>query len=711
MKKLLMTLAIIFMTTYAWADRAQYVPELIVTEPGSVWTDVRAFTSFNQALTDIGAVTQTTLVISKDVTGVTTDEVTSNITLKFTKGSVIIMAANQTLTISGPIQADPGEQIFDTSGASSYVVGSATTKVSVVYPEWWGAAGNAYSVVSPATGTDDSAELNAALRFYGAYGGSTTPYGGTVELLPNSRYLVDDNIFVPIGVTLKGHWKYGFGRGSVRAGGSSIVLDDGSGTHSIYLDSFSSVDGVIVVNANIEVYNYAYTTYPTWTGTGITLDGYGGVNEPESPNVTNSMIVGFQYGIKKASVAGSNGCTLTNLYMHNRNSIWLATINNPVFLRDLYLYGWGTSGSPAYGMGGDGYGIYIDDIDAFYLSDTFVRAYKYHVGIRGVSGNAWGAINNVLCEGNLEVIPTDPTWYSYGFVLGNPSGAAESVSVRVSNCQACVGATGTNSYNWYINSSSSPIITSCGGVGANYGFYTVGGSEPYMSNCYANNNLHNFATPSYAIDDTNYLTNDVNGYGDFYRQLVVRQSQFGGNAGINLIGGKASNYSNLGFSMINSADILVQGAVIGSTQTDNTSGSEDMSLYISTIAAGGALTPRVSVASTGETTFSKAIAGTPDSITATDAGVAASVSTLITLVTTNGDGDLDKVTLANGTIVGQIKIIVCQTEGAAGDTWKVTPATANGWTNIAFTTVGNGCILVWTAAGWTLAGNNGGTVS
>ena len=99
-----------------------------------------------------------------------------------------------------------------------------------------------------------------------------------------------------------------------------------------------------------------------------------------------------------------------------------------------------------------------------------------------------------------------------------------------------------------------------------------------------------------------------------------------------------------------------------------------------------------------------------DSITATDAGVAASVATGITLVTTNGDSDLDNVTLADGT-TGQTKTIVCEVEGNAGDTWKITPANMVGGTQITFAGAGEGCTLVWSASGWIVSGNNGGTIS
>ena len=105
--------------------------------------------------------------------------------------------------------------------------------------------------------------------------------------------------------------------------------------------------------------------------------------------------------------------------------------------------------------------------------------------------------------------------------------------------------------------------------------------------------------------------------------------------------------------------------------------------------------------------------GKVDEITATSAGVAASVVTMNTEVTTNGDGDTDNVTLANGSS-GQIKHIYCVVSGGGSDIWKITPATMCGGTQITFGTgvAGEGCTLVYAdSEGWVVVANNGGTIS
>lgn len=117
------------------------------------------------------------------------------------------------------------------------------------------------------------------------------------------------------------------------------------------------------------------------------------------------------------------------------------------------------------------------------------------------------------------------------------------------------------------------------------------------------------------------------------------------------------------------------------------------------------------VETTGALTVGGAVIATPDEITAeSGVGTAASVVTLNTEVTTNGDSDLDNVTLANGTS-GQVKHIYCVVEGNVDDTWKITPATMCGGTQITFAGVGEGCTLVYADnEGWVVTANNGGTI-
>ena len=73
---------------------------------------------------------------------------------------------------------------------------------------------------------------------------------------------------------------------------------------------------------------------------------------------------------------------------------------------------------------------------------------------------------------------------------------------------------------------------------------------------------------------------------------------------------------------------------------------------------------------------------------------AISVSTALTLLQTAGS---NATTLANGTVVGQIKIIVHDT---AGGTSEMTPDDALGWIDADFATVGDTLTLMWTGTKW-----------
>ena len=83
---------------------------------------------------------------------------------------------------------------------------------------------------------------------------------------------------------------------------------------------------------------------------------------------------------------------------------------------------------------------------------------------------------------------------------------------------------------------------------------------------------------------------------------------------------------------------------------------------------------------------------------------AVSVATALTLLTTT---DTTACTLADGTIVGQIKIIVYDVD--SGST-VCTPATASGFSTVTFTDAGDTIVLLWTTTrGWVCIGGSSGS--
>ena len=86
---------------------------------------------------------------------------------------------------------------------------------------------------------------------------------------------------------------------------------------------------------------------------------------------------------------------------------------------------------------------------------------------------------------------------------------------------------------------------------------------------------------------------------------------------------------------------------------------------------------------------------------------AASVDHLITELTTTAANQA--ITLADGTVSGQVKIISLIVDG--GDA-VVTPTTLLGGTNITFDDAGDSVTLVWNSAvGWVVTSNSGVTVA
>ena len=73
---------------------------------------------------------------------------------------------------------------------------------------------------------------------------------------------------------------------------------------------------------------------------------------------------------------------------------------------------------------------------------------------------------------------------------------------------------------------------------------------------------------------------------------------------------------------------------------------------------------------------------------------AISVSTAVTLLETAGS---NATTLADGTVQGQIKIIVNDTDGGSS---QLTPAAPLGFANIDFANDGDSVMLIWTGTSW-----------
>ena len=87
---------------------------------------------------------------------------------------------------------------------------------------------------------------------------------------------------------------------------------------------------------------------------------------------------------------------------------------------------------------------------------------------------------------------------------------------------------------------------------------------------------------------------------------------------------------------------------------------------------------------------------------------AANVTSAVTAFTTNTDNsNANAVTLAAGTVSGQIKILYTKVESSSGQTSVVTPAAFANGTTITFDAVGDAAILYYNGSTWVCLAQQG----
>jgi len=204
MKKFIvgLSLALLLASTPSWGARATYVPDLVVTEPGAVWTDMRAFTEAGSDGGFVAAVTAMNsqagggiLLVSQDAVLTTSPTLDADVTLRFTQGSTITVPSGQTLTIKGDIEAGL-QQIFIDGDTTNYdgVQFSTETATRKVLPEWWGAVAD--------NSTNCFAAIQSAINSIGQSGAATAPKGKVQ--FSGGNYKITGTAEVQSGVSIAG---------------------------------------------------------------------------------------------------------------------------------------------------------------------------------------------------------------------------------------------------------------------------------------------------------------------------------------------------------------------------------------------------------------------------------------------------------------------------------------------------------------------------
>jgi len=136
-------LALAFVLSFATGVNAEFFKDIIITGPNAIWTDSRAYTTLNDAISAVGS-SERTIVIASPQT-VTSLTVPANVTLKFERNGSISNSGQLTINTKNII-AD-NRQIFTGAGDIDFAAG---TKIK---SSWFSTSETAFSITSDDTVT------------------------------------------------------------------------------------------------------------------------------------------------------------------------------------------------------------------------------------------------------------------------------------------------------------------------------------------------------------------------------------------------------------------------------------------------------------------------------------------------------------------------------------------------------------------------------
>lgn len=153
--------------------------------------DISSYATFAAMIAAVGA-TPTTFNIHTNISVPTSATVPSTLTLRFLQGGRVTITTGQTLTIQGPIIADPVKIFYNATAGLGTVSFSGNSSLWNIYPQWWGAVG------------DDSTDCAAAFQAMLA----VNWYNGSLR---GARFCVPSGIYrIGTGLIYRGSFSHSF---------------------------------------------------------------------------------------------------------------------------------------------------------------------------------------------------------------------------------------------------------------------------------------------------------------------------------------------------------------------------------------------------------------------------------------------------------------------------------------------------------------------
>ncbi|MHA1806542.1 MAG: hypothetical protein ACTSX2_03080 [Candidatus Thorarchaeota archaeon] len=437
MKKFLVSILMILALCIPATTSAEFFSDIIVTSPDGIWTDERAYSSLEDAISAVGSSNRTIVVASEEV--VTDLTIPSNVSLDFKRGGKITYSGQ--LTINTTNISAPDQPIFNPTGSGEADFARGTelrsawfnnlnemfdqtvdNYVTVIINSGWAA-----SVTADATVGD-----NVTLKWEG----------------PGQRIVVNS------GFTLSNVKNISAGSHRIFGGSGDIDFKTGSVLRTSWFDSFRSavsyvddedvdltlvIDGVCTIDTNTTIDEYINLQFENgallspaagvtltihspesliigrsqqaFAGSGVISFSSGGTVYPEWWGLTSSSPDGLAY-LQDAAASITSGTLILPSYTVELSDLWTISAKyiNLVFQPGTILHSTSNNGllkiedssncrieNPSLSYEGTGVALHLDDVTHYLIQGGHI-APTSGTGVQ-ISGNS---ASNTAIKTNIE---------------------------------------------------------------------------------------------------------------------------------------------------------------------------------------------------------------------------------------------------------------------------------------------------------------------